>query len=35
MSKFKKHWIEDAMHWLNMTKAEALHFWEQQEYRGE
>ena len=34
-SKFKRQWIEDAMRWCDMTKTEALNYWEQQEYRGE
>ena len=34
-SKFKRLWIEDAMRWGHMTKAEALECWDQQEYRDE
>ena len=34
-SKFKRQWIEDAMHWCNMNKAEALDYWDKQEYKGE
>jgi len=34
-SKFKRQWIEDAMHWGDMTKAEALDYWDKQEYRDE
>ena len=35
MSKFKQDWIEDAMEYCGMSHAQALHSWEQQEYRDQ
>ena len=33
MSEFKRDWIADAMEHGGMTREQALHSWEQQEYR--
>ena len=33
MSQFKTDWIADAMEHGKMTREQALHLWNQQEYR--